>query len=73
MSERAEELRRHILDLTPSEKIELVDDVLASLDQPDESLDRLWLHEAEDRLAAYRRGDLDALSVEEPLAKYRSP
>ena len=43
MTERIKELRRQIVELTAAEKIELVDSVLASLDQPDDSLDELWL------------------------------
>lgn len=73
MSERTKELGRQIVGLTPAEKIELVDSVLASLDQPDDRLDQLWLREAEDRLAAYRQGEIKAVSVEDVLEKHRSP
>ncbi len=73
MSERTEELGRQIVGLTPAEKIELVDRVLASLDQPDDRLDQLWLREAEDRLDAYRQGEIKAVSVDEMLEIYRSP
>ena len=58
--------------LSPRERIELVDDILASLDEPDPNIDRLWAKEAEDRLAAYRSGEIRALPLEEVLAKYRS-
>jgi putative addiction module component (TIGR02574 family) len=57
--------------LSPAERIELVDDILASLDEPDPAIDRLWAKEAEERLAAYRRGEIKALPLEEVLAKYR--
>jgi len=73
MSERTKELGRRIVELTPAERIELVDSVLASLDQPDDRLDQLWLREAEDRLAAYRKGEIKAVSVEDVLEKHRSP
>ena len=54
------------------ERIELVDDILASLDEPDPNIDRLWAKEAEDRPAAYRSGEIRTLPLEEVLAKYRS-
>ena len=57
--------------LSPSERLQLVDDILASLDEPDPNIDRLWAKEAEDRLAAYRRGEIKAIPLEQVLAKYR--
>ena len=56
--------------LSSSERIELVDSILASLDEPDPSIDQLWIREAEERLAAYRRGEIKAVSLQEVLAKY---
>lgn len=68
-------ISREILDkalaLSPTEKAELVDKLILSLDKPDSDLDKLWAEEAESRLAAYKRGDLKAVSVEEVLAKYK--
>lgn len=32
-----------------------------SLDEPDRELDRLWSQEAEERLAAYRRGEMKGI------------
>jgi putative addiction module component (TIGR02574 family) len=57
--------------LSPSERLELVDDILSSLDEPDSNIDGLWVKEAEERLAAYRRGEIKAIPLEEVLAKYR--
>ncbi|KRI01456.1 hypothetical protein AO057_08445 [Curvibacter sp. PAE-UM] len=37
---------------------------------PVSTLDELWAQEAEDRLAAYRRGELPAIPLAEVLAKY---
>jgi len=48
-----------------------VDDILASLDEPDPNIDKLRAKEAEDRLAAYRRGEIKAIPLEQVLAKYR--
>ncbi|MBF0371113.1 MAG: addiction module protein [Magnetococcales bacterium] len=60
------------LKLSPIARLELVDAILGSLDVADEKMDRLWSEEAEDRLSAYRRGELKAISLEEVLAKYRT-
>lgn len=45
--------------------------LLASLDEPDAQIDRLWAKEADERLAAYRRGEIKAVPLQEVLAKYR--
>ncbi|MEO7106072.1 MAG: addiction module protein, partial [Rhodoferax sp.] len=34
------------------------------------TLDTLWAKEADDRLAAYRRGEVEAVALSEVLAKY---
>jgi putative addiction module component (TIGR02574 family) len=57
--------------LNALEKIELVDALLASVDKPDAEIDKQWATEAEDRLAAYRRGEIKALDLNQVLAKYR--
>jgi len=36
---------------------------------PTPNIDRLWAKEAEDRLAAYRRGEIRAIPLEQALAK----
>ncbi|MBF0107798.1 MAG: addiction module protein [Magnetococcales bacterium] len=57
--------------LSPSARLELVDAILSSLDEPDREMDRLWSQEAEERLAAYRRGEMKAIPLDDVLAKYR--
>lgn len=71
MTEEANTLSIQARKLAPAERLELVDSILASLDEPDPAIDRLWAKEAEDRLAAYRRGELKAVPLQEVLAKYR--
>jgi putative addiction module component (TIGR02574 family) len=71
MTEAAKELSAKARKLSPAERLELVDDLLASLDEADPQIDRLWAKEAEDRLAAYRRGEIKAVPLQEVLAKYR--
>ena len=57
--------------LSALEKIEVVDALLASVYKPDAEVDKQWANEAEDRLAAYRRGEVKALDLNQVLAKYR--
>lgn len=59
--------------LGPVERLALVDAILNSLDEPDQEIDQLWSQEAEGRLAAYRRGEIQATPLNEVLAKYRTP
>ena len=71
MTDAAKQLSRQARTLSPNERLELVDDLLASLDEGDAKFDALWAREAEDRLAAYRRGEIKAIPLQEVLAKYR--
>ena len=57
--------------LSANEKIELIDALLATVDKPDAEIDALWAKEAESRLAAYQNGEIQALDLNQVLAKYR--
>ena len=50
----------------------LLADDLVFYSPPDPGIDRLWAKEAEERLAAYRRGEIKAVPLQEVLAKYRA-
>ena len=71
MSQTAESLSKQALLLAPVERLALVEHILDSLDLPDASVDSLWAREAENRLAAYRRGDIAAIPLAEVIAKYQ--
>lgn len=51
------------LKLSANDRAALVENLILSLDKPDSSLDAQWLKEAEDRLAAYRSGELGAVDA----------
>jgi len=55
------------------ERIKVVGALLATIDEPNPEIDCLWMAEAEDRLAVYRRGEIKAVDMENVLAKYRQP
>jgi hypothetical protein len=54
--------------LPPADRLFLVDALLASLDEPDPA----WLAEAQDRLAAFQRGELPVGPIEALFAKVRT-
>lgn len=61
------ELVEEALKLEPAERLALVDEVLHSLDRPDPVIDRVWIEEAERRLAAYRAGKVRGVAAEDVL------
>jgi putative addiction module component (TIGR02574 family) len=66
----AEDLEREALQLDVKERARLAERLLASLDSLSAvELESLWATEAERRLAAYDRGDLEAVSSEQVLAE----
>jgi len=71
MANTAKQLSAEACMLPPVERIELVDNILASLDKPDSEIDALWVKEAEDRLSAWRSGEIEAVDLDQVLAKYR--
>lgn len=62
---------KEALTLRPSEKVQLIDKLMASLDKSDQKIDRLWANEAENRIDAYERGELKSVSLEKILSKYK--
>ena len=61
----AKSILAEALKLPVNDRAALVENLILSLDKPDPSLDAAWLKEAEDRLAAYRSGDLAAIDAEQ--------
>lgn len=71
MNPTAKALSAQAVQLTPEERMALVEHILDSLDEPDASLDALWAKEADDRLTAYRRGEVRAVALSDVIAKYQ--
>jgi putative addiction module component (TIGR02574 family) len=71
MNPTTETLSAQAVQLPPEERMALVERILDSLDEPDASLDALWAKEADDRLAAYRRGEIRAVALSDVVAKYQ--
>ena len=71
MTINAQQILEEVLTLSLKDRATLVDGILASLDQPDENVDRLCRKEVDDRIAAYRAGKIKAILLDEVLSKYR--
>ncbi len=73
MNAKIKALSEQARQLTPEERIELIEDLQQSLVSPDPEIDRAWAEEARDRLDAYRRGEMQAKTLEEVMRKYKRP
>ena len=58
------------LVLSAAERADLVESLLASLDQPDTRIDELWAQEAEDRLAAFEAGRMQAYPADQVFQEF---
>jgi putative addiction module component (TIGR02574 family) len=65
MTTSAKSILAQALKLPANDRAALVENLILSLDKPDSSLDAQWLKEAEDRIAAYRSGELAAVDADE--------
>lgn len=70
MAIEIEQTIENVLMLSPVKKANLIDRLLSSLDQPDERIDALWRKEVEDRIKAYRAGQIESVSLKEVISKY---
>ena len=62
---RTEEIIEQAIKLKPTERFDLVEKILHSLDHPNPEIDRIWQEEAEKRLAAYRAGKIKGIPAED--------
>lgn len=72
MNAEAKALAMQARELSPWDRIALVEEILDSLHQTDTNLDRLWATEAGLRLTAYRHGEIAARDLGDIIAKHRS-
>lgn len=70
MSSNSEQILKDALALPPQERAALLERLLISFQSsPDPNLEELWLREAEERLEAYDRGELETVPMEEVLSE----
>lgn len=70
MNAKTKALNQEARKLSPEERIALIEDLQHSLDPVDPEIERAWVEEARDRLAAYLRGEIEATFFDEILQKY---
>jgi putative addiction module component (TIGR02574 family) len=68
----AKKANAQAMQLAPEERLALIDGLLDTLEVPYATLDALWAKEAESRLAAYRRGEIQAAPLSDVIAKYQA-
>ena len=59
-----------VLALNSHEKIQLVEQVLASLNPSNKGVDATWAEEAEERVTAHAQGHVSAIDAQDVFAKY---
>lgn len=70
MSESSKVILKKALELSAIEKAQVIEALLNSLDTPDASIDKVWAAEADARVEAFERGEIDAVPAETVLGKY---
>jgi putative addiction module component (TIGR02574 family) len=68
--ESVSQLAKKAIELTPVERIRLVEAILHSLDKPDRDIEQSWLAESEARYQAYKRGEVETVDWEEIKKRY---
>lgn len=66
MTPQSQQILREALDLPPIDRAELVEQILASFEFPaHQETDAAWVQEAEDRIDAYERAEIETSSAGE--------
>lgn len=64
MSARTTEILQQIMSLPADEREDLLERLLVSLEPADPKIAELWASEAENRVAAFERNEIEAVSAE---------
>ena len=71
MAASANTILNQALKLSSSERAEVVEKLISSLDAPDATIDSIWAKEADSRVEAFERGEIESISAEKVFEKYR--
>ena len=72
MTHSATDVIDQALKLKASERAAVAEQLLWSLDIPDTAIDAAWAQEADARVEAHDRGDIESIPAEDVFAKYKS-
>ncbi len=70
MTHAANTILNRVLELSASERADVAERLLFSLDSPDLNIDAIWAKEANARVDAYEKGEVESISAEEVFEKY---
>jgi putative addiction module component (TIGR02574 family) len=73
MNTRLQTIAEEAERLSVSDRVRLVEHLLATLDKADPEIDRAWAEECARRRDRYLRGETTALDAEDVLARYLKP
>lgn len=71
MNDRVRHLSQEARRLPPAERAQLIENLLASLDEPDARIDAAWAEEAERRLQLVDGGEMPTRDAAEVMAELR--
>ena len=71
MNQRVEFLAKQASLLKPEERLALIERILETIEPVAPDLEKAWIEEAEDRWAAYKRGEMEAYDADEVMAELR--
>lgn len=74
MTDRSQQILTQAMTLSPMERAELVEELLATFDFPSRTeIDTAWSAEAEDRLEAFERGNMQEIPADEVFRWLQAP
>lgn len=71
MAESANTILNQALKLSATERAKVVEELISSLDAPDPTIDSIWAKEADIRIEAFEKGEIESISAEKVFKKYR--
>jgi len=61
----ANDILKQAINLKPQERYILIENLIASLNEPDKDIEKLWIEESQKRLKDYNEGNLETVSYDE--------
>ena len=71
MTHAVNSIINQVLELSAPERADVVEKLLFSLDVPDANIDAIWVKEADARIEAYDKGEIETVPATEVFDKYR--
>ncbi len=62
---------KEALNLSPAERLQLIEMLTRSLNKPDESIEKIWAKESEKRFKALEEGRINVLAFKEVIQRYK--